>query len=879
MRPADFRIITAMGEWKMSRSRAIKTALIAVTLCFTLTAHATAEPPKPVNVPAGPLVPALESLSKQMTVQLIYEPKQLRPFRTGGVSGTHTARDAIRLLLEGTPLVVKMDPTGAMAIIPPKSDSQRSNFESGASANPSTTSMGDGKGGKKQSSGTFRVAKVAQAASERSNALANGSVTESTALQEIVVTADKVSEPIMDVPMSLTALSGNALERMGSYRFQDYAGLVPGLTVIGYGALGDDLVIRGVTSGDQPVNGSVAVYLDETPFTIVGAFAGSGFNTPDLDTFDMQRIEVLRGPQGTLYGANSLAGVLKYVTNPPDPNAFNARFELGGNSVYDGVSGFEYHAMLNIPLSRDTALRVVAYDNYYPGFIDDPFLGRTDVNGSHVSGSRVSALYEPNSDISFRLNALYQKRSWGAYPSEDVNPITLVPVYGRLIQNQSINQSGTTTNELYNLTVKLHGSGTNLLSSTSYSAIKPQNTIDESTFFRPLLTKLFGVPYGLAILYNSPLHAITQELRLSSLQTSNLRWMAGGYFTNEDSYERELAYPLDPSTNQIVYNFSPDLGGFLIPTGYREYAGFANVDYFITKSFDVNLGGRYSSTRETFHETAPGLFGRNANFGEKSSGNVTTYSLDVRWHVTSTNMLYARVATGYAPGGPNDIVATENLPLSYSSSTTTNYETGVKTSILDGRIRSSVDGFLINWNRIQLIAAQNGLSSIVSGGGARSTGAEWDLAIVPVPGLTVDVNGAYTHAVLTAETPASVGGHKGDPLPGAPRWELSANARYERPIFRNTSGFISASWRYNGSRYAQFEASSPRQEMPGFNIVDARVGVDTQRWSFALYVDNITNDIAVNYLIDKTPLAGAGTQSAILYTPRTIGISVTFSTL
>jgi outer membrane receptor protein involved in Fe transport len=184
--------------------------------------------------------------------------------------------------------------------------------------------------------------------------------------------------------MSITALSGADLTASQAFRLEDFAGKVPGVSLIDFGGAGTQVVIRGITTGSVPVNSGVATYIDETPFTASGPFGGQYLLTPNLDTFDMQRIEVLRGPQGTLYGANSLGGVLKYVTNAPDPSAFSAAAETGVSSISNGGTGFDAHGMINLPLAQDLAVRLVGYDNFalYGLSVIDSLCTKRDLLGS-----------------------------------------------------------------------------------------------------------------------------------------------------------------------------------------------------------------------------------------------------------------------------------------------------------------------------------------------------------------------------------------------------------------------------------------------------------------------------------------------------------------
>jgi len=237
-------------------------------------------------------------------------------------------------------------------------------------------------------------------------------------------------------------------------------------------------------------------------------------------------------------------------------------------------------------------------------------------------------------------------------------------------------------------------------------------------------------------------------------------------------------------------------------------------------------------------------------------------------------MLYARIASGFVPGGPNDIVPGSSLPNSYSSSTTINYEAGIKSSFLSGRVTTELSVFDIHWHDIQLVAQINGLGTIANGGTAKSDGVEFNLTYLPIDGLTLNVNGAYTDARLTQATPASVGGQVGDRLPSVPLWEMSASAQYERPISGNLSGFAGAEWRFMGNRYSEFSVG-PRVNMPAFHIVDLRTGVETKKWSLSLYVKNVGDKIAINYVQPELLADLSPAQAATVYTPRTIGLDIT----
>jgi iron complex outermembrane receptor protein len=841
----------------MLKALMIKSTLIACVFSVSFAAHAVADAPKRINVPAGELVLALQSLANQAAVDLVYQPEQLRSFRTNGVKGDYTPEAAIRILLKGTPLELHTDPSGAMVIAPPHK-----------SAPPATSAISPAPSPR---SGL----QLAQA-SPGSTPLSARALSEAATpvLEEVVVTAEKRAESSLDVPMSLTALSGEQLARSQSYRLEDFAGKVPGLTFIDDGPLGSQLVIRGLTSGSAAVNSSVATYVDETPYTAVGPFSGSNVISPNLDAFDMQRIEVLRGPQGTLYGASALGGLLKYVTNAPDPSGFAANAAVGFSSVSEGGQGYDVHAMVNVPLAENAALRLVGYTNHYPGFIDDPSRGATDINEFRYQGFRGSLLYNPTDDLSLRVNALYQDRSWSDSSNEDVNPGTLAPIYADLIQEHLIGQPGYAKTQIYNFTLNWDLGFAQLLSSSSYSRFNIHTVSDLSVEFGPLVSSILGVPAGITDLFTPSDRAFTQEVRLSSAGGGAVQWQVGGFFTDQKGADEENFFPIDAATRAILAD-NTVLGAVHLPVGYREYAGFVNIDYFITPVLDVSLGGRYSENHQTFHETGTGIFGGGADFGATSSQGVFTYSGDARWHMTAEHMLYARIANGFVPGGPNSVSPTAGAPNSYSSSTAVNYEAGIKSSLLDHHLTVEVSAFHIDWRKIQLEAVIGGFNQFVNGSQARSDGAEWNFTYVPVRGLTLNLNGAYTHAYLTEPTPASVNGLTGDRLPAVPLLGSSASVMYEHDLFGAYSGFAAVDWQYTGSRYSNFTATGPRQQIPAFNVGGLRSGVETNHWMCTLYVKNVGDRRAINYIQPEALSGGFGPQSAVVFTPRTIGVTLT----
>jgi hypothetical protein len=240
-------------------------------------------------------------------------------------------------------------------------------------------------------------------------------------------------------------------------------------------------------------------------------------------------------------------------------------------------------------------------------------------------------------------------------------------------------------------------------------------------------------------------------------------------------------------------------------------------------------------------------------------------------------MLYVRVATGFVPGGPNNHESTTpaDVPGFYGPSKTTNYEAGIKAGFFENHLNLDLSAFDVEWHDLQLLGIVGSFSTNVTGGGARSKGVEWSTTYTSGTGLSLGLNGAYTDAVLTQDTPSVIGGKAGQRLPGVPLWEGSASAKYVHPIFGNYSGYVGVDWRFSGKRFGDFEPIPPRQEIPSYNFVNFRVGTLTDKWGLAFYVKNVANKIAINYLRDWGSDGSTALQSASVYLPRTIGVEVT----
>jgi iron complex outermembrane receptor protein len=690
-------------------------------------------------------------------------------------------------------------------------------------------------------------------------------------LEEIIVTAQKRSESSLDVPMGLTALSGQKLASVQAFRLEDFVGKVPGLNVSE--GFGSQLVVRGIVSSATSINAPVATYIDDTPLVGVGAFSGGFANTPNLDTFDLARIEVLKGPQGTLYGANALGGLLKYVTNAPDTKGFSAKVQAGLSTVEDSDdTGHNLHGMINVPLGDTLAVRAVAYDNEYPGFIDDPSRGREDMNNTHLYGGRVALLWTPTDNVSLRLSVFDQQRRFDGINYGDVAANTLKPITCTLCQVRDYDQAGSSKLRLYNATLTWDLGPAQITSSTTYDKWRyrqGQNLIGLNATADFFHGETGSGKWGLFVDNDYVGDDFVHETRLSSDDQGVWNWQVGFYYTSRETFQ-DQTYIFINRLNHTLQ--SGELGGSGQPATYKEAAAFGNLNFEVTPEFDISVGGRFSQQSQTFEQigrlVAPSL--------PKASmdDTVFTYSADARWRFTPGSMIYGRIASGFVPGGPNIApLGGVDIPETYASSTTTNYELGYKSTLLDNRLTVEVAAFQINWEDIQLYRIIGIYSTLANGGTAVSRGVEWAFNYVPIHGLTLGFNGAYTDAHLTDNNSADTGGVDGDRLPVTPRWQLAGSAEYKWPMF-GVSGFAGADWRYSSNRFADFTPGT-RQEMPAYNIFDLRAGVETKSWSLSVYVKNVGDNRAISYVIPETGFAGR--YRASYATPRTIGIDLSAS--
>ena len=722
---------------------------------------------------------------------------------------------------------------------------------------------------------------------------------DSSSLETVIVTASKREEQIKDVPMSVTALSGADLQRLQETQFTDFAAQVPGLSLQAFNPAETRLVLRGMNVGSS--GATVATVVDDVPFSMSGAQANGAFFGADVDTFDLKRVEVLKGPQGTLYGATAEGGIIKYVTNAPDPTKFEAAGVLGGSTVDGGQTEGELKGMINLPFwDNKAALRLTGMREGIPGYIDNPAYGTTDINRGTKYSLRGSLLVRPIDDLTARVTIFDQ-----AVNMRDTNQVDVVgaaadPANPPANQFQRVNGystnaawPGTQSVEMryYALNVQYDMHFATLTDNTSYGTINnflydnltDTNLIPGVTYGQYLGGAVFGKPIIVDESQTQFVHKLNEELRLTSNPGTQIAgydfdWLVGFFFTRETTVLNQPVEGRDTSTLEIL---QPPLGGANIPADYKEKAGFLDTTFHFNKAFDISAGLRYSHTDQDSQVqlSCCVLYGPAQNYPyEYTSEHSTTWEVAPRWHIDENNLLYARYSTGYRPGGPNLPTPTLPNPPSFRPDSTRNYEVGFKSDLLDHRLSFDIALYDIDWNNVQIISIVDTPAGPVgingNSGSARNYGVEWDVSWLPFPGLKLEALGSWINAKITEDAPG-LGAKNGDKLPYVPDITATLNADYSWHAFSNYSMFVGSSWSYVGTRYTDFTTSAAVEghaRLPGYDSLKVYLGVDNGRFNAELYGTNLTNSLG---MLTYANNGGANqTGLATFVSPRTIGVEV-----
>lgn len=728
-------------------------------------------------------------------------------------------------------------------------------------------------------------------------------------LDEVVVTANKRIENVRDVASAISVLDGSFLESAGATQLTDFASYVPGLQVQSNGSPGRTTVsMRGIAPLSS--GATIGTYIDETPVGSSGLYQAATILSLDMLPYDIDRVELLRGPQGTLYGAGAIGGLLKYVTRAPDLETTEFRVGGGFSTVEGGDDlGNTFRVGANLPLSEGRlGLRMSYARNELPGYIDNAFNGREDIDGGEQTSARVALLWAGEAS-SLQLTALRQTIDTDNSTEVALDPATGDRLFGDLRTRQVVDTPFAKDIDYFSATYDLDMGWAAFTSATGYSDVTTFTRSDATLTFGEVANLLLGLPEpGSANFDNGlDLKKFTQEFRLTSMGDGPLRWQVGAFYSDEegDNYQEILLNQLDGSPLPAPFDgIAGTLAYLELPTEYREVAFFANADYAFNDVFTLGAGVRYAENRQEFSQNVTeGILLPLQESPNSSKEDVFTWSLTPQFSLGEDSLLYAKIATGYQPGGPN--VLLPGIPPQVDSSMLTSYELGLKTQFADGAVLLDMAVFRIDWEDIQVITSFAGNNGLINGGEATSQGLEFSAQFRPSANLQLGFNAAYTDADVAADFPTVFipsdpyivelnTGLAGDRLPYVPKLQWSATLDYFFPV-GTWEGHVGGGFRWVDDRVAGTTERqvivdptppgtvvqttiTPPLALDSYHALDLYASVSNEHWTVRAFVKNATDERAYSSIADlSSALTGATAQwNAVPIQPRTLGLEVDF---
>jgi outer membrane receptor protein involved in Fe transport len=712
---------------------------------------------------------------------------------------------------------------------------------------------------------------------------------------EIVVTALHRESRLQDTPLSIVALTGDALQQKGATALQDYFRAVPNLNLT-QGQFGTSRIsIRGINAAGDATTG---LYYDEVPVTgPSGTTQDAGNNAADLNLFDVSRVEVLRGPQGTLYGSSSMAGTLRVIFNKPDVSRVAAAGEAQISSVKSGSTGWFAKAMVNLPIVDDLlAVRVAGYNEQRPGFVDSLTFDDKNINDSMARGLRAMVALTPSPDTTVTGTYIYQKTTaadqQGWYPALGEYKTDAT---ARLPFNSELN--------LYNIVINQKLGGVALTASADYYRYDILRTLD----FTQTVNALSQVPaycqafyaqasacsttqlasyraYGLsrmpAIGYQPAwLKAHNYEVRLASDNDSIFQWTVGGYYELRNDRIDSNTTSVNPATGE-VYSPLQNLSYRYVETRTRQTAGFGEVSLEPVKGLTLTGGLRYYDySKRVQGEAFLGsvLTGSAvtpfASTTTKSNGWLEKFNIS--YAIRPGMLVYATASRGFRPGGVNNIPALPGPLVSYAPDSLWNYEAGFKTGWLNDRLTLNGALFHIDWSNMQVSTRYLSVYGILTNAGkARVRGAELELTARPFRSLDLSAAAGYVDAKLTQDQVNSyvaATGLAGDAIPNTPRWTASASAAYRWSLTGALTGMLRADFAYTGKMASDFRPDYVYYLTYGdYATLDLRASVEAENWTISAFMQNAGD---VKGITGATSGLGYNRLSYSI-APRTVGLNV-----
>ncbi len=796
---------TALGIGAMNCAQAADSAAVLQPIAF--------------DIKAQPLASALNAFAVQSHQQILFTPEVTAGKMSRGIKGTSAPDAALAQVLAGTGLASTRTADGMILVS--AADAKEASAKSDPPVAPG---------------GATNMQPPGVTASDQGRPVER--------LEEVIVTAQKRKERLMDVPLSVSAFTNKAMEDTGSNQLSDFLANAPGVGIIdSQNGQGNTIEIRGISSilGDP----AVGYYLDELPIAYIG-----NANAPDVRTYDLERVEVLRGPQGTLYGDSSIGGTVRILTKDPDLHTLQGNVDLIGSGTEGGSGSYSTKGMLNLPLKEDlAALRLVASKEDFGGWIDNTATATKDANDRNITTYRAKLRVAPtdNLDVIFSVWHDTEDADGGAFALPN-NTVAVLP-----IDRQE-------RYTLYSGTIRYHFSSFDLLSATS----KMKWDQDASgTIGDP--------PFQSTFQQTGDDDVVSEELRLTSNTVGIFRWTGGLFY------------------RKVISAYSYDFPGFAISgagsSDSRSYAAFGEGTWsMLDKKLDLTLGMRYFKDRRGSDENAdPATLALvqtvYPSFSEhfEVKYNVVSPRLNLAFHANDDWLLFTNVTKGFRAGGAQGaaelaagIEQGQLLPVLISPETLWSYEIGTKGVMANGRVQFESSLFYDNWRDLQANTQINqAFYATLNSGAARTYGVEVGATWIVLPGLTLRVAGSELSAKYTQNVAGSAI-KDGVRVDNVPQTSLSAGVMYRWPLTSALHGFAEGNVQYTSDRTDVLDAAPPSDPL---TMVNTRLGVEGKRWGTYLFVDNLTNEDGA--IAPANPLLAGGAVPRPR--PRTYGLNVRFN--
>ena len=684
----------------------------------------------------------------------------------------------------------------------------------------------------------------------------------SLAIEEVLVTARRREEGLQEAPVSVSALSGDRLDQMGARTFQDFALAVPSLSFVGNNSPENKIVLRGVSTGvvTRDEGSVIGLYVDDVP-------VGSRRFNPDLRLYDIERVEVLRGPQGTLFGEGSIGGTLRLVTRKPNLDEFDAWLQATGSGTRNGGTNYEAVAGVNLPLVEGKlALRMLGYRVDESGFVDNVTLDKKDVNQTDTSGFRVLARYAPSDQFSITGSILGQDTTVSGKAQYD-------PELGDLLQARTFDEALGDDFTLANLTFEWDLGGATLVGSTASFDREVVNLRDISPLLR-------GLPIFLDDL--TEFDSLVHEIRISSdsgLFDNRLDWFVGAFHRQDDEFFRQDAQ-------------AAALGGDVFDSDNyldkRHSAVFAEFDWHLTDRLSATAGVRWFRIEQEGRNVNAGLLAglppgevdvTLTDASEEGFNPKFRLSLDLG----DNALLYALASQGFREGGPTgqgvppDPETGHPAPTQFDSDALWNYELGAKLAFAENRVVLNGAIFSIDWEDIQTTSIRSdGHTFTINAGGARSKGVEVELRAILAAGVDIFVSASHVDSTLTADQLPPGDGQAGDRIPGVPKVTFSAGVHFERQISDTATGFLGLNYQHVGDSFNGFGTSTGisaagADKQDPYDLANLRLGIRSRSWQATLFANNLTDERAVLFFNRIVGDVRINTNR-----PRTVGLEIRY---